>query len=429
VISAARRIAFSLLRRIELEGVFSDAALSSPQVSNLDARDRNLTTEIVYGTLRKQALLDHVLSTQSSRPWDEVCVDIRVLLRMSLYQMWHMDRIPDHALVHDAVELAKQAFVKKGASAFVNGLLRSLGRQRPWLRRGFEEGLDPWIRASLPYWLWERWMARFGPTEALEYALSLNHPPRCAIRFESSREGRRSLPEGVVPSDLVPGAYFVGEVPKGGGFRIQDEASQLIPQIVGDLSGWRIWDACAAPGGKSAILSERCGSSGFLVLSDLSWERTRLLAVRFAEDAALSDSYILVADAARTPPFRALFDLVVADVPCSGLGTLRRNPEIKWRYRPDLLPGQQHTQIAILNAVADAVRIGGRLLYCTCSTEPEENEMVLDTFLGSHRDFQIAKPDLPHALNQWIDARGFLRTFPSTRPWDGFFAAIMVRFS
>lgn len=217
-------------------------------------------------------------------------------------------------------------------------------------------------------------------------------------------------------------------MPKESTFRIQDEASQLIPQMVGDVSGWRIWDACAAPGGKTSILSERCGNSGFLVASDLSWERTKRLARRFAQDASLRNSRILVADAARTPPFRTLFDLVVADVPCSGLGTLRRNPEIKWRYTPDRFPAQQRTQVSILAASADAVRIGGRLLYCTCSTEPEENETVLDTFLASHSNFRVKKPELPHALEPWIDGRGLLRTFPSTRPWDGFFGAIMFRF-
>lgn len=215
MISAPRRVAFSLLRRIELAGVFSDAALNSPQMHGLDARDRNLATEIVYGALRRQALLDHVLSTRSSRPWKMVSADLRVLLRMSLYQMWHMDRIPDHALVHDAVELAKQASAIKGAPAFVNGLLRSLGRQRPWLGNGFEEGLDPWIRASLPYWLWERWEKRFGRAEALEYALSLNQPPRCAIRFEPSRdESMRALPEGAEPSELVPGRISSRKCPK-----------------------------------------------------------------------------------------------------------------------------------------------------------------------------------------------------------------------
>jgi len=207
---------------------------------------------------------------------------------------------------------------------------------------------------------------------------------------------------------------------------IQDEASQLIPQLLGSATGWHVWDACAAPGGKSAILGEMCGGSGWVVSSDLNWRRARRLSSTLSF-ARRSGSMVLVADARRSPPFRTCFDAVLADVPCSGLGTLRRNPEIKWRVRPKQLARFQDEQLAILRAVSESVRIGGLLLYSTCSTEPEENEQVVESFLSSHRQFRIQKPQFPPGIEAWLDGEGLLRTFVEVRPWDGFFAALMAR--
>jgi 16S rRNA (cytosine967-C5)-methyltransferase len=433
MISPARSLSFKLLSRIESHHLFSDDALNSEEMAQLAVRDRHLTTEIVYGTLRWQATLDYLLASLSSRSWDDVSTGAKILLRMSLYQMWHMDRMPDYALVHDAVELAKHE-LGKGIDGFINGILRRLTRTRPWHDGEFLKDAPSWIRISLPEWLWDRWSKRFGEKETEDFALSLNRQPQAAGRLNLSLETER-LPFKVLPSDLVPDAYIKAEDNRESRyenkdlalFQAQDEASQLIPHLLGpDLHGWRIWDACAAPGGKTTILSKLCGISGNVISSDLRWDRVLRL-VRLCRSSSIPTTDVLVADACQPSPFHSRFDAVLADAPCSGLGTLRRNPEIKWHFRPEDLASLQKKQIQLLHCVSASVRVGGRLLYSTCSTEPEENEQVVRSFLSTHTDFAIDRPMHPPGIEKWISQDNMVRTFPSTRLWDGFFAALLVR--
>lgn len=421
MIALARVAAKEILQRVELQQEHSDDALHGAAMAGLEPRDRSLATEIVYGTLRWRIWLDYILEQTVARAWEEVDPRIKIILRLSLYQISRMDRVPDHAVIHDAVEMAKQQ-VRQAAGAFVNGVLRTLARRRPWKMRDFHRDCPEWIRVSLPRWLWERWAARFGTDHACEYALSLNRQPRLALRACQDIGGMRA-------SELVPGAFFLDEEKPAAdakGLRFQDEASQLIPFLLGALDGNIIWDACAAPGGKSAVLLEQCGPGGRVISSDLDWRRARRLRTVLANDAG-NRFETLVADAGKPSPFRMQFDAVLADVPCSGLGTLRRNPEIKWRFREEWLQVMRRKQGAILDAVAQAVRPGGKLLYSTCSTEPEENEDVIDGFLNSHPEFRIAQPDFPKGIEAWLDEAGIFRSFPGARLWDGFFAALMVR--
>jgi 16S rRNA (cytosine967-C5)-methyltransferase len=423
MISPARKVAYGLLRQIESGHLFSDDAINSETMRNLDRRDRNLTTEIVYGCLRWQSFLDHTLSNASSRSWSEVNAGARTLLRMSLYQMWQLDRIPDHALVNDAVEIAKKE-LGKGIDRFVNGILRRLARIRSWEKGGSD--IPPWIQVSLPQWLWERWVGRFGQTVALDYALSLNQPPRIVLRASKEMAGT----PGITSSDLVPGAYIQfnrdSDAPDGlsnAPIR-QDEASQLVPHLLGPAEGLKIWDCCAAPGGKSAILSMNCGVSGRLTASDSQKKRIPLL-IRALAPLPIQNSDILIANASQDPPFSRKFDAVLADVPCSGLGTLRRNPEIKWSFSPEKFAELHLTQRKILESVSKAVCQGGLLLYSTCSTEPEENECVVESFLKDHPEFRLKRPSHPEGIENWIGSDNMVRTFPSSRQWDGFFAALL----
>jgi 16S rRNA (cytosine967-C5)-methyltransferase len=185
------------------------------------------------------------------------------------------------------------------------------------------------------------------------------------------------------------------------------------------VTGWRIWDACAAPGGKSLILKLLVGENGRTISTDVSPGRARRM------KAEIAPAEVAVADAAQTPPFRGSFDAVLTDVPCSGLGTLRRNPEIKWRLRPDKLVELPALQRRIVECAAAAVRPGGLLVYSTCSTEPEENEEVVRAFLDDNKGFNLVRPRDPAGVERWLDGEGFLRTFPGKRRWDGFFAALM----
>ncbi len=426
MISPARHAAFRVLCRVELSGAYCDELLNSPRFPASDERDRNLATEICYGTLRWQLALDDVLARISSRPWEKVDPRLRILLRLSLYQLWHADRIPEHALVNDAVDIAKFRF-GRGCAAFVNGLLRRLARERPWEKDDFAQSQPDWIRLSLPKWLWDRWSSRFGRESALRYAASLNRPPQCAAWCVDARESTDRAAGSL--SEIVPGARLFERTPRNRHCWIQDEASQLIPHLLLPIDGKKLWDACAAPGGKAGILNMRSGESGLVIASDVHLSRVRRMKGAF-EQFKPARPVLLVADAESGYPFRPeAFDGVLADVPCSGLGTLRRNPEIRWRFDHARFAGLQTRQRQILSAVSGAVRRGGALLYSTCSTEPEENEQVVDQFLAEHREFRLGRPVGPPGVDQWLDEHGFLRTYPSDRLWDGFFAALMFRFS
>jgi 16S rRNA (cytosine967-C5)-methyltransferase len=427
----ARVVAFEVLRRIEFQHAHSDDAINSKLVSTLSPRDRNLVTEVVYGTLRWQIYLDHILEKVSARDWQTVSPEAKILLRMGLYQMFGMDRIPNYALINDGVEIAKRR-LGKGIGGFINSILRRLARERTWEDARVKHECPHHARVSLPAWLWERWSLRFGVEQAREYALSLNQAPQEALRCAMLAAQAEDLPADMIPSDLVPGALLCrksGERAPDSEFSSlphQDEASQLIPHLLGNIAGWTVLDVCAAPGGKSAILCTLTGRPQNVVLSDRSWKRLRQL----ANDLSPGDRFkpdLLVADAAQAMPLRKAFDAVLADVPCSGLGTLRRNPEIKWRFSPDLLPRLQDKQINILKSAAGLVKPGGLLLYSTCSTEPEENEQVANCFLASHPEFRVKRPMQPRGIEAYVDAAGMIRTFPSMRLWDAFFAVLMVR--
>ncbi|MDR1728639.1 MAG: hypothetical protein LBT74_12070 [Acidobacteriota bacterium] len=428
----ARQLTFDLLGRIESRRLHSDDAVNSPEMARLDPRDRNLTTELVYGVLRHRATLDWLIKAHSSRPWQATEAGARIVLRMALYQFWKMDRIPDHALVNDAVELAKRR-IGPGVAGYVNGVLRRLARLRPWDKDGWLAGAPEHVALSLPPWLWTRWRKRFGGRRAREFALSLLSPPPVAFRCDGASGGEAPSFAGFRESEVVPGAYLpdgAGEGAPPPDAYFQDEASQLIPFLGGaPPAGGAVWDACAAPGGKAAILAGIAGAGTVLVASDLDLRRAGRLreVLRRARAGCAVAPTVAVADARETPPFRALFDLVCADVPCSGLGTLRRNPEIKWRIQPEDLGALHETQRRILQSVAGAVRPGGRLLYSTCSTEPEENERVVEGFLREHGGFRVEAPVQPAGVGLWTGDDGMVRTFPGTRPWDGFFAALLVK--
>ncbi len=427
-IAPARRVAFDLLCRIEQGIAHSDDALHSESIAALAPRDRDLATEIVYGTLRWRAWLDYILRAAVTGKWAEVRRDCRILLRLSLYQMSRMDRVPDHAITHDAVNLAKSHLKSRATAGFMNAVLRSLGRSRPWRTMDFWRDCPGWIRVSLPRWLWDRWCARYGHDLTCEYALALNQQPPGAIHSIGELDVAEKQ-DGWIASELVPDAYILSSgshPPWPAAHHRMDEASQLIPYLLDPLPGTRVWDACAAPGGKTLILRDQCGSSGWVVSSDLSLPRIRHMLEHLPPSGAGRWS-LVAADAQNPPFFRECFDAALADVPCSGLGTLRRNPEIKWRFQPSRFSELAIRQGKILRSAAGAIRVGGRLVYSTCSTEPEENEQVVQDFLSSHSGFALMRPSFPSGIDRWLDPTGLFRSFPGTRSWDGFFAALMVR--
>ncbi len=433
MISPARRICYQALLQVELQGVFSDDALNAGDVSALSLRDRNLVTEILFGTLRWRGWIDHILSGNVRRPWASVAPEIRTLLRMSLYQLMFLSRVPAYAVANDAVNLIKRGR-RPGPDKFVNGVLRALLRTQPWRENAVVVACPDWARVSLPRWIWERWQGRFGKAAARSFALSLNTPPPHFVRLTPGGEAQMDCSGAAAamkPSVLVPGCYIfptsLRRIPGMDHIHEQDEASQLIPFLLDDIEGKRVWDACAAPGGKTKILRELVGGRGYVIASDLRESRVRRLKELLSIDTRAARCSLVAADASRPPPYLEPFDAVMVDVPCSGLGTMRRNPEIKWRMQESRLPEFHSFQRVVLEHAAAAVKTGGRLLYSTCSTEPEENEDVVHSFLNSNRDFTLVRPMSLPAAAPWIGQDHMFRSYPSERPWDGFFAALMVR--
>lgn len=437
-----RRLAWRILGAVE-DGAFADAALGATlSGAHLEPRDRALATQLVYGTLAWQALLDHILSCLG-RPAQRLDAPVRTLLRMALFQLVKLDRVPEFAAVDTAVELAKT--VKGGAPAgLVNALLRRFLREgKPLhLPAAAQSAAHLALATSHPGWLVERWIAELGASEAAALLAADNLAAPTALRVLPARVGRGTLIAALAdaqvaarPSRWAPDAVVLdgGADPqtlpgwRDGWFTVQGEASQLVVALLGVRPGMRVLDACAAPGGKALAAAGAAGPSGLAVAIDPyrgGLQRLRHEAARLGVRVAG-----LRADATALPLARgAEFDVVLVDAPCSGLGTLRQHPEIRWRRTAADVTALAELQARLLAGAAPHVAPGGALVYATCTISRAENDDAVDGFLAAHDEFRAAdpRPFLPPAAAELIDGRA-LRTYPHRHGLDGFFAVRMSR--
>jgi len=432
----ARELAARVLERVEANAEFADATLETELTARrLEPRDAALATELVYGTLRWQGYLDWILAPHSRRRLPTLDPRVRVLLRMTAYQIVFLERVPAFAAVNDAVTLAPRS---PGVSAFVNAVLRSFARRgvrerEPAPPRNPIEALA--ARCSFPAWIVQRWVVRFGRDEAESLMRALNERPPLTLRANRLRITReelgRRLAEGDGlawrPTPLAPEGLIVepGGSPgewrafAEGGFVVQDEASMLIARMLAPEPGSTVADVCAAPGTKTTHLAELMDNRGRI----LAFDREPARLARVGESAArLGISIIETRDGpveSLAPRFAGECDGVLVDAPCSNLGVLRRNPEVKWRRKPSDLAPASRRQSEILNAAAAMVRPGGQLVYATCSLEPEENDDVARAFLAARPEFRLDPPDtfpLP------LQPGGWLRCLPHRHGTDGFSA-------
>lgn len=438
--SPARREAFRILHRVETSGAYATYLLASRRLDRLSLEDRRLTYELVLGVLRWRRQLDYFIERYARRRLDKLELPVIIALRLGLYQIRFLERIPEWAAVHESVELVK-AYGAKWAASLVNAVLRRACRRKKDVPgQGIaDEGERLSIRFSHPRWLVEKWIARFGREETIALMEANNRPPQTAFRtnpWRCSPEAVRAALErdGIVvePSAFVPGAYLVkrgvlsnaSTLVRQGRIYLQDEASQLVVRIVEPRPGASVLDVCAAPGGKSSHLAMEMDNRGRIVAGDIHLHRLRLLE-RMCQRLGATIVYPVALDGTRALPFLpgVRFDRVLVDAPCSGTGTLRRHPEIKWRLRPDDLRALADVQLRLLQSAAPLVASGGFLIYSTCSLEWEENEAVVERFLAEVPSFTIRRPALDAAL---LTDRGFLQTFPHRHGMDGFFAAVFV---
>ena len=443
MIAPARIAAYETILAVDAGRADLPAALHRARQPLKDERDRALAGEIATGTLRWQAAFDHVIAAFAGRPIGKLDREIVAILRMSIFQLLHLDRVPAAAVVDDAVELARRAG-KNSAAGFVNALLRRVSRERTTLPLPQQPPIDFLsITLSHPRWLVDRWLTRYGVEAATAWAKFDNEPAPLTLRvntLRTTRDGlaRELLDLGVATdaAQFAPDALIVREgnplltpLAHTGMFVVQDEASQLVGEFVAAIPGERILDACASPGGKTTQLASTLKGDGTIVAADVRGRRVALLA-RAVRESGARNVLVVQANARATVPFcDAAFDAVLVDAPCSGLGTIRRDPDVRWRRGEADLASLAAAQSEMLSQLARVVRPAGRLVYSTCSSEPEENEAVVDAFLSSHHQFRRATParfERDPMLTPLLDPDGALRTLPFRDGLEAFYAACLV---
>jgi 16S rRNA (cytosine967-C5)-methyltransferase len=434
--SPARWAAYEVLAAV---GAGSDlsTALARARAPLTDPRDRALAGEIALGVFRWLAALDHTIERLARRPTTKIDAIVLDILRVAVYQLTHLDRVPAAAVVNDAVDMARRAR-RTAAAGFVNGVLRALGRRTPSLparpdpdtlgEPGMHEQALDYLSTTLshPRWLMERWLARAGFDGAEAWARFNNEPAPLTLRVNTLRIDREELKSllsahGVECDDtrlaaqglvVRRGNPLLSPLTDQGLFLVQDEASQLVAECVAVRAGERVFDACASPGGKTVAMAAHAGADGLVVASDLRPRRVRLLVETIRRTGA--DRVRIVRTDLRQPlPLAQAFDAVLVDAPCSGLGTIRRDPDIRWRRTEADLARLAAVALTMLTHASAVVRPGGRLVYATCSSEPEENEEVVSRFLGNHPGFRQVN---------------LLRTLPHVHALEAFFAAVLVHY-
>lgn len=441
-ISPARTTAFDILLRVETEDAYASELLHSDRVDKLSLADRGLTTEIVMGVLRWRSRLDNAIAGSSSRPLNKLDPEVLTSLRMAAYQLSFLSRVPASAAINDSVALVKRAR-KASAAPFANAVLRKLtGRPPITPKTDFDATAENIAdEYAHPLWLVQRWATHLG----IEAAFTICRLDQCgsaaSLRFEDPSAESELAAEGV---ELSPGGMLtrarmldcpVSDLTRTAAFRegrvvIQDEGSQLVALLVG--TGKRILDCCAAPGGKTALLAAR-NPNAEIIAAEIHPHRADLLRKR----VAAPNVKVIQADATQLA-VEGVFDRVLADVPCSGTGTLARHPEIKWRLTPENLGDLHRKQVTILSSALQHLAPGGRAIYSTCSLEPEEDEDVVEEVLAGNPRFRLlgvrdelerlrASGELDWEGLDSLAGGNYLRTIPGVHPCDGFFAAIIER--
>ncbi|WP_373499524.1 16S rRNA (cytosine(967)-C(5))-methyltransferase RsmB [Desulfococcus sp.] len=445
-----RGAAWSILERMGEGDQPLDTALerffeTSP---SWERRDINLLHALVFGVQRRRATLDHVIHHLSNIPLPKIDPAVLNVLRVGIFQILYMDRIPDSAAVNTAVDITK-TFAPRWTAGFVNGLLRAAVRSRdrlpfPDIRTDPVHGLA--VVKSFPEWLIRRWLDRWGAEEAARLCDALNRTPPITLRTNTLRTDRDGLaaaldkevdlavpthhsPDGVIVSGISASIRDLSAFHEGL-FQVQDEAAQLVSRFLGPLPGETVMDACAGLGGKTGHLAALMENRGRLAAVEVY---SRKLSILEGETRRLGISIVTPVchdlDQGTPPCPYGPFDRILLDAPCSGLGVLARNPDAKWSPAKKDLAGYRNRQIRFLTHLAPLVKPSGLLAYAVCSMEPEEAEDVVSAFLEKHPNFSVHRdfPRLPPKARALITPEGYLRTFPHRDDMDGFFSVCFAR--
>lgn len=444
--SPARAAAARVLERVARDAAFADLALEAEfDRRRLPERDAALATELAYGTLRWQRYLDWILTPHARRPLGALEPRLLALLRMTAYQLTFLERVPPFAAVNDAVTLARRGAGRRApaVAAFINAVLRSFSRRNTREQEPAppSDPLDALAtRCSFPTWLAARWVTRWGAAEAEALMRAMNERPPLTLRTNTLRLSRAALAERLATEERVR-ARPTAWAPEGlmveragspaawrafaeGAFAVQDEASMLVARLLDPRPDETVADVCAAPGTKTTHLAQLMDNRGRVLAVDPQPARLGLVREAARRLGAVIAETIEGAVEAIAPRFAGACDAVLVDAPCSNLGVLRRNPEVKWRRQPQDLLASAERQRTILAAAATMVRPGGRLVYATCSLEPEENDEVVTAWAATRPDFRL---DPPATFPLPADPDGVLRCLPHRHGTDGFTAVRLRR--
>jgi 16S rRNA (cytosine967-C5)-methyltransferase len=441
-----RHTVLEILNRVEEQDAFAepllDAALSRAPLMNI--HDRSLITHIVYGTLRMRGRLDWIIDQLYKGDFLSMDVSIKNILRAGLYQLLFTDRIPDFAVVDEAVEIAKKT--NPAGSGLVNAILRNAIRKRdrfayPDIREDPAYHLS--VLHSHPLWIVRKWIEKFGVEETTLLCKANNEIPPVVLRVNTLKTNREKLIDECSRQDMevkATGYSLDGMIIshpampvremafyKAGHFQIQDEASQLISRLVDPKPGENVLDVCAGTGGKTTHLAAIMNNRGRITALDIGEKKIMALRKNAGRLGATNiDTRIGDAREMSEESFYGSFDKILVDAPCTGLGTLRRNPEIKWRITEGGPKRFSVLQKAILTCAARSLKKGGLLIYSTCTIATEENEEVIADFTAHHPDFICIHP--PDAINSFlVDDRGYFRSYPHKHGIDGFFGAVLIK--
>jgi 16S rRNA (cytosine967-C5)-methyltransferase len=442
MIRTARGVAWHVLERVERDGAWADLVLHAAlRDTELERRDRALATELAYGALRLRGRLDAALAQVCDRKLEQLESKLLNLLRVGAYQLMFLDNVPNAVACDETVALARHGGLDR-AAGLVNAVLRKLSEQHPKGLRWADLRKDP-VRhvadwGSLPVWLAERWVKELGPEQAAELAQVCVRPPPRSVRVSPGQDldalaerlnGRRGTYAPACLTELRMDPVRDEGFDRGE-FTIQDEASQLVCLLVAAQPGDTVVDCCAAPGTKTVQLAQDVGPRGEVIALELHTPRVALIH-RSASRLGLHNVRPIQRDASKAFDLqgRAYFKRMLVDAPCSGLGTLRRNPDARWHLQPAEIERCAEKALAILGNVARYVEPGGVLVYSVCTFTPEETRGVLTRFLEQEPDFQVddPRPWLPEPAHALVDGDGAVRTLPHLHGCDGFYAVRLSR--
>ncbi|MFG6097452.1 16S rRNA (cytosine(967)-C(5))-methyltransferase [Leptothoe sp. ISB3NOV94-8A] len=442
---SARQLAFTVLRDID-KGAFADVALErNIGKFTLMPADRRLATELIYGTVRRQRTLDALIDQLGKRRADQQPADLRRILHVGFYQLRYLDHVPNHAVVDTTVQLAKQQRLGK-LSGVVNGMLRQYTRLQEAkgdpLQLPTDEIAALGVLHSYPDWIIQAWQQLVPAADVARLCEWFNQAPKIDLRVNRLRTtvdqvstaltdyGLTVVPHGGIPDALriVGPMGNVRQLPgyEAGWWMVQDSSAQLVSYLVDPQPGETVIDACGAPGGKTTHLAEMMEDRGRVLGCDRTSSRLNKIRQN-AKRLQLNSIETVMGDSREHPEFKGIADRVLLDVPCSGLGTLHRHADARWRQTPNSIAGLTTLQRELLEAAVDWVKPDGVLVYSTCTLHPDENQNLIQTFLSDHPDWQIDPPEDDSPVAPFVTNQGWAMVWPHKQDMDGFFMVRMRR--